>query len=97
MIKGRWMMENTDRLDNYLVLLKIRRKAFRRDTLFIGGLLFIAFLATTGTLLFTEWNVRSIWLMGVMDVLFTITFFMTWARYQITIEKIDLINNLRVP
>jgi len=88
-------MENTDQLDNFLALLIIRRKAFYRNIYIAGGLLFIAFLSTTGTLLLTEWNVRSIWLMGVLDVLFTINFMMTWARYQITHENIELLKNLR--
>ncbi len=88
-------MENTNRLDAYLTLLEIRKKAYYRNVIIVGGLLFFALLATTGTVLLTDWNERSIWLMGVFDVLFTISFLTTWARYEITNENIDLVKNLQ--
>jgi hypothetical protein len=88
-------MENSNHLDNYLDILVVRKKATYRNVIIAGGLFFIAILATTGTLLFTEWNERSMWLMGVFDVVFIMNFLMTWARYQITNEKIELVKNLR--
>jgi len=89
-------MENVDHLSDYLVLLRIRQKAYHRNVIFAGGLFLFAILSTTATVLFTEWNERSIWLMGIFDVLFTISFLMAWARYEITKENIELVNNLRV-
>jgi hypothetical protein len=94
LIDGRWPMENTKHLDNYLALLVIRHKAHYRNVFIAGGLFFIAVLATTGTLLFTEWNERSIWLMGVIDVVFIINYLMTWSKYQITNENVELVKNL---
>ncbi len=89
-------MENINHLNSYLALLKIRQKAYYRNVFIMGGMLFVVFISTTGTLLLTEWNRRSIWLMGIFDVLFTINFLMTWARYQITHEEIELITNLQL-
>ncbi len=89
-------MGNTNRLDGYLAVLKVRRKAYRRNVFIIGGVFVLAILSTTGTLLLTDWNERSIWLMGVFDVLFTISFLMTWTRYHVTNENIELVKNLRV-
>ena len=89
-------MENADRLSEYLVLLKIRQKAYRRDVVFAGGLFVFTLLATTATLLLTEWNARSIWLMGVFLVLFTLGFLMAWARLEITKQNIELVNHLQV-
>ena len=87
-------MENTSRLDNYLALLKIRQAAYRRNTLIAGGLQMFALLATTGMLLLTEWNVRSIWLMGLLDVVFILSFLMAWVRLEIAKNNIELLNNL---
>ena len=89
-------MENLQSLDNYLALLKIRQKAYQRNVFIVGGLLFIAILSTTGTLLLTEWNSRSIWLMSVMDILITMSFLMTWAKSEITNENIEMVENLQI-
>lgn len=87
-------MENTAHLGNYLVLLKIRQKAYHRNLILAGGLFLMAILLSTATLLFTEWNARTIWLMGIFDVLFTMGFLMAWARLEINKENIELMNNL---
>ena len=89
-------MENADRLSGYLVLLKIRQKAYHRNVIFAGGLFLFAILSTTVTLLLTEWNERTIWLMGMFDVLFTVSFLMAWVRLEITKENIELVNNLQI-
>jgi hypothetical protein len=94
MTYGRWGMENTDRLSSYLVLLKIRQKAFFRNVIIIGGVFVLAILSTTATLLLADWNARSLWLMGIIDVLFAVSFTMAWARLEFTKENIELVNNL---
>jgi hypothetical protein len=87
-------MENANRLSSYLVLLKTRQKAYYRNVIIAGGLFLLAILATTATLLLTEWNERSIWLMGIFDVLFIVNFLTAWARLEITKQNIELVNNL---
>ena len=88
-------MENAEHLSSYLVILKICQKAYYRNLILAGGLLVMTFLATTATLLFTEWNARSIWLMGMFDGLILIGFLMAWTRLEITKENIELLNNLQ--
>ena len=89
-------MENVNRLDGYLALLEVRKKAYYRNVFIAGALFLLAILSTTGTLLLSDWNERSIWLMGVFDILFTVNYLMTWARYEITRENIELVKNLQV-
>lgn len=85
-------MEKTDRLRGYLALSKIQQKVYYRNLWIAGGLLLFALLSSTATLLLTEWNERSIWLMGMFDVLFVINFLMAWARLEISKKNIDLVN-----
>ena len=89
-------MENVNRLNGYLGLLEIRKKAYHRNVFVAGGLFLMAILSTTGTLLLTDWNTRSIWLMSIFVVLFTASFLMAWARYEITNDMIELVKNLQV-
>jgi hypothetical protein len=87
-------MEKADRLSGYLDLLKIRRKAYLRNVYFSGGVFLFALVSTSATVLLTEWNSRSIWLMGIFDILFILSFLMAWARFEIVNGKIELVNTL---
>ena len=89
-------METTDRLGNYLSLLKIRQRALRRNAVIAGCVFLFALVATSATLLFIDWNVRGIWLMAMFDVLFLVAFLTAWARNAITKESIELLNQLRI-
>jgi hypothetical protein len=89
-------MKPSDRLAGYLSLLKIQQKAYQRNVFITGALLLAAFLSTTATMLFTEWNTRSIWLMGAFDTLFLLGFLMAWIRREIIREQIKLINTLLI-
>lgn len=86
-------MELSDAKSNYLGILEIRRKAYFTNMIIAGGLFVLALIATTATLLLTEWNIRSIWLMGVFDVLFSAGFLMAWGRHEIVKENIDLLKH----
>ncbi len=88
-------MENADRLSGYLALLKIRQKACHRNMIIAGGLFLFAIFSTSATVVLTDWNERSIWLMGMFDVPFIVNFLMTWTRLEITKEAIELVNNLQ--
>lgn len=88
-------METTNRLTQYLALLQIRQKAYRRDVILFGVFWLAAILVTTALLLFTAWDARSIWLMGVFDVFFTVSFIMAWARFTMNKQTIELLNNLQ--
>lgn len=87
-------MENTDRLGSYLELLKTRLRIYHRN-LVIGGAAFsFMLLVTTIVLLFTTWNVRTLWLVGLIDVLFGFNLVMAWVREEIVREEIELVRNL---
>jgi hypothetical protein len=87
-------MESTNPLNSYLALLNIRQKAFHRNAV-LGGVLFVfAILSTTATLLLTTWNERTLWLIGLFDVLFTMNFIMAWSRHEINKQNIELIKTL---
>ena len=88
-------MEKADRLAGYLSILEIRKKAFHRNLFIAGGLFLLAILATSATLLLTDWNVRTIWLLGIFDVVFTISYIMTWVRYETTRRTMELVKNLQ--
>jgi len=87
-------VDKTNRIEVYLDLLEIRKKAYLRNAYIGGGLFVFALLATTGTFLLTDWNIRSVWLMSIFTILFTVNFLMAWARYEIINQNIDLLKNL---
>lgn len=89
-------MDNRERWRNYVGLLEIRQKAYTRNVIIAGGLLLVVMLATSLTLLFTTWNVRSIWLMGIFGVLFVVNFLMSWARLEITRQNIELVHQFEL-
>ncbi len=87
-------MEHTDHLSGYLGLLNTRQKINRRN-LILGGIVFLSILiVTTAMFLFTAWNARTLWLMGLFDLLFGLNFILAWVRYEINKEKIELVKNL---
>jgi len=88
-------MGNVDRLGDYLVLLEIRQKAFQRNVVISGGMFLFGLLASTATLLTTEWNERTIWLMALFDVLFFSFYIMSWTKREITRRDIELVNAIR--
>ena len=88
-------MGNVDRLGDYLVLLGIRQKAYQRNVVISGCMFLFGVLASTATLLFTEWNIRTIWLMGLFDVLFFSFYLMSWTKREITRRNIELVNTIR--
>jgi hypothetical protein len=63
--------------------------------LFASGLFLLAVLSTTGMLLLTEWNGRSVYLMAMFDILFAMSFLTSWARYEIVKGNIELMDNLQ--
>ncbi|GAP12453.1 hypothetical protein LARV_00188 [Longilinea arvoryzae] len=87
-------MEQADRLSGYLGLLNTRQKINRRNLILDGIVFLLVLLATTAMLLFTAWNARMLWLMGLFDLLFGLNFILAWVRHEVNREKIELVNNL---
>jgi hypothetical protein len=87
-------MGNVDRLGDYLVLLQIRQKAYQRNVVISGAMFLFAVGASTATLLFTEWNVRTIWLMGLFDVLFFSFYLTSWTKREIIKQNLELAKSI---
>ena len=88
-------MEISERIQNYLSLLEIRRKS-RRWNVTIMGVIFIAsILATLVFGLIKGLNGRSVYLVTGIDVVLGLSFIMAWVRLEIVRGTIDLLNNLQ--
>ena len=88
-------MKISERIQNYLSLLEIRRKS-RRWNVTIMGVIFIAsILAALVFGLVKGLNGRSVYLVTGIDVVLGLSFIMAWVRLEIVRGTIDLLNNLQ--
>lgn len=87
-------MTSSDRLSNYLNLLKIRQSARRRDVRIMGYLFLTSFLATMGFGLVSGLGSREVYLVVGANVVFAIAFVMAWVRLEVITVNIELMNNL---
>ncbi len=83
-----------DRAKNYLTLLKIRQKAFRRNTNFLGLVFLLAVLATFAFGMLSQLNVLSLYLTAAVDIALLVSYLTAWVRLEIVNANIDLLNNL---
>lgn len=86
----------TNTLENYLALLTIRRAAGRRDTIFIGGIFIVSFIATIALGMFDRLSGRSLYFVTAMVVIFGFAYLTTWVKLQIINGSIELIENLQL-
>ncbi len=84
-----------DQLSNYLPVLRKRQITLHRNLLYAGGLFLFTILFTTGLLLLTGWDSRSVYIMGGFNVLIVANFLMSWVRLEITKENIELVEHLQ--
>lgn len=87
-------MVSSDQFAGYLTLLKIRQSAYRRNMWITGALFVMTFILTIGLGLITGWSERSIYIMAVFIILSLIGYLMAWARLEILMGNIELMNNL---
>ena len=85
---------NIESLENTLALLAIRQKAGRRDTMILGGVFVLFFIATIALALLETLSGRALVLAAAMVVIFGIAALVTWVKYQIVIETMALTENL---
>ncbi len=85
-----------DRANNYLALLKIRQKAFRRNTNILGLVFLLAVLATFAFGMLSQLNVLSLYLTAAVDAALLVSYLTAWVRLEIVNSNIDLLNNLLV-
>lgn len=88
-------MITNEQPSNYLALLKIRQATRQRDTRLLGGIWFLAFLATIGFGLVSGLGGREAILVLGLDVVFGLVFLMAWARLEIVNASIEMLENLQ--
>ena len=89
-------MEISERIQNYLSLLKIRQKSRRWNLVYLGGVFIIAILSTLALGLVAGLNGRSVYLITGVDIVLGLGFLMAWVRLEIVRSSIDLLNNLQL-
>ncbi|MFU8772329.1 MAG: hypothetical protein ACNA8H_07900 [Anaerolineales bacterium] len=87
-------MHPIDRINHYVTLLKIRRKARRRDSIIIGGLFIVSLLGMIATGLVTGLGSREVYLVSGINIVLGMSFLMAWTRLEILQQSIDLLENL---
>ena len=84
----------SEKLKNYLALLKIRQAARRRDTWISGGVFFIFFALLMVFLMLNRLSGNSLYLILFLQVCFAFAYLTSWVRLEILKGTIELINNL---
>jgi len=88
-------MIDANRTENYKSLLKIRQKGQKRNLYIVGGICLISLLATFGFGMIGHLNGRALFLALLIITLLAISYVVTWVRFVITNEILDLIDNLK--
>lgn len=88
-------MEISNRIQNYLSLLEIRRKSRRWNVIFLGGIFLVSILASLALGLVTGLHDRSVYLITGIDIALGLSFIMAWVRLEIVQNSVELLNNLK--
>jgi 4-hydroxybenzoate polyprenyltransferase len=86
----------TNRLENYLALLAIRRTSGRRDTTILGGTFAVTFIATIALGMLNQLSGRSLYLVTALVVILGLAYLTAWVKFQIINGSIELIDNILV-
>jgi hypothetical protein len=84
----------SNKLENYLALLTIRRAGRHRDTFITGGIFLISFVSMIALGLLDRLSGRSIYFVAGMVIVFGFSYLTTWVRLEIIKGSIELIDNL---
>jgi hypothetical protein len=84
----------SNKLENYIALLTIRRAARRRDTVVTGGIFLISFISMIALGMLDRLTGRSLYLVTAMVVCFGCGYLTTWVKLEIIKGSIELIDNL---
>lgn len=94
-MEKRYPMEISDRIQNYLSLLEIRRKSRRWNVTLLGGIFLVAILSTLALGLVAGLGDKSVYLITGVDIALGLSFIAAWVRLEIVRSSIDLLNNLQ--
>ncbi len=90
-------MLSTDRLEQYVPLLAIRRSAARRNALVVGALLVASLLAGFALNAVADPISRSTVLETALTIFLALVFAAAWSRYEAINAVADLAEELQVP
>ena len=85
---------DSNRLEDYLALLNIRRAAKRRDAVITGGTFLISFLALIALAMLDRLTGRSLYLAAAIITALGFGYRATWIRLEVIKGSIELIENL---
>ncbi len=87
----------SEQLKNQLVLLKIRLKAYRRDSIIAGGVFLLSFAATVVSGITENLNDKALYLLSALIICFGMSYIMAWVRLQVirgSIETVELLQRV---
>jgi flagellar biosynthesis protein FliR len=87
-------MNLSDHLIQQHALLKIRRAAYRRNSMIAAGVFIFSLLGALIFGLLAEWNPREFILTAGLNVVLLISFLMSWVRLAIIQSQIELLDLL---
>jgi hypothetical protein len=88
-------MTLADQLRDYSTLLEIRRKAYRRNTIFVGGLFFVLLIAFVVFGLLRSSTGNSNTLEVAMVIVLGVSFLSTWVKHELLAGNLELLANLQ--
>jgi hypothetical protein len=84
-----------EKFENYLSLLKIRRKANQRNLNITWGITFISILAFIGFGLLGQLSGKEIYIIAVLLVVFILNTITTWVRLHVTNALIEALYQIK--
>jgi 4-hydroxybenzoate polyprenyltransferase len=81
----------TNRLEDYLALLAIRRTSGRRDTTILGGTFVVSFIATIALGMLNQLSGRSLYLVTALVVILGLAYLTAWVKFQIINGSIEFL------
>lgn len=85
---------DTEKLENYKALLIIRRSAKQRDTIIIGAIFLISFIALIALGMLDRLTGRSLFFVAALVVCLGAGYLTTWVKQEILTGSIEMIDNL---
>jgi hypothetical protein len=86
---------DSNKLEDYLALLTIRRAARRRDTVIAGAVFFVSVTSMLFFGLLNGLNGRSVYLVAAVIIALGFSYLTAWVRLEIIKGSIELIDNFQ--
>lgn len=83
----------SQKMENFLELLKIRQKGRRRDSYLLGGIFWLVFVVLVFLLLTDQLEGKALTIVIALEVVFGMAYLMAWVRLEEVKNTIDLIRS----